>query len=229
MLERHPRYRDDWMVSFHEAIQENAREGSVILDIGSGRQPSVPAALRQSAGSYIGLDLSEAELQRAGPDAYDRLIVANLTERVPTLVGSVDLAISWQVLEHVAPMTVALDNIRAYLRPGGVLVAGFSGAWSAFAIPNRIVPHAIARFALGRLLGRDPETVFPAPYDSCTYSAMSSAFEGWSDVDIMPRYRGAGYFSFLRPLQWLYLKFEDLLERGHHLDLATHYLVVAKK
>jgi SAM-dependent methyltransferase len=228
MLERHPRYRDDWMLPFHEAIRQNARQGSVILDIGSGRQPSVPAALRESAGAYIGLDLSEAELRRAGPDAYDSLIVANLAERVPALVETVDLAVSWQVLEHVAPMSAAIDNIRAYLRPGGVLIAGFSGAWSAFAIPNRIVPHALARFALGRLLGRDPETVFPAPYDSCTYSAMKSAFAGWSDVQIVPRYRGAGYFGFLPPLQWLYLKFEDMLERGHHLDLATHYLVVAR-
>jgi SAM-dependent methyltransferase len=229
MLERHPRYRDDWMVSFHDAIRQNARDGSVILDIGSGRQPSVPAALRGPAGSYIGLDLSEAELRRAGPDAYDRLIVANLTELVPALVGTVDLAVSWQVLEHVAPMSAALANIQDYLRPGGVLIAGFSGAWSAFAIPNRIVPHALARLALGRLLGRDPETVFPAPYDSCTYSAMKSILAGWSDVQIVPRYRGAGYFGFLPPLQWLYLKFEDLLERGHHLDLATHYLVVARK
>jgi SAM-dependent methyltransferase len=229
MLEGHPRYRDDWMVSFHEAVRDNVGDRSVILDIGSGRQPSVPAALRRSAGAYIGLDLSEAELRRAGPDAYDRLIVANLIDQVPALVGTVDLAVSWQVLEHVAPMSAALDNIREYLRPGGVLIAGFSGAWSAFAIPNRIVPHAVARFALGRLLGRDPETVFPAPYDSCTYSAMTSALDRWSAVEIVPRYRGAGYFGFLPPLQRLYLQFEDMLERGHHLDLATHYLVVARK
>jgi SAM-dependent methyltransferase len=229
MLERHPRYRDDWMVSFHDAVKDNLGDGSVILDIGSGRQPSIPPALRRSAGAYIGLDLSEAELQRAGPDAYDRHIVANVTERVPALVGTVDLAVSWQVLEHVKPMSSAIDNVRDYLRPGGVLVAGFSGAWSAFAVPNRIVPHAVAQFALGRLLERDPETVFPAPYDACTYSAMTSVLEGWSDVQIIPRYRGAGYFGFLPPLQWLYLKFEDLLERGHHLDLATHYLVVARK
>jgi SAM-dependent methyltransferase len=229
MLQRHPRYRDDWMVSFHDAVRRNAHEGSVILDIGSGRQPSVPAALRLSSSAYIGLDLSEAELRRAGPDAYDRLIVADLTERVPELAGTVDLAVSWQVLEHVAPMSAAIDNIHHYLRPDGVLVAGFSGAWSAFAIPNRIVPHAISRFALKRLLGRDPDTVFPAPYDSCTYSAMKSVLAEWSDVEIVPRFRGAGYFGFLPPLQWLYLKFEDMLERGHHLDLATHYLVIARK
>ena len=229
MLDGHPRYRDDWLVPFQDAIRQHVHSGSVILDIGSGRQPSVPPDLRSGSSEYIGLDLSETELRRAGPDAYDRLVVTNLTDRVPELVGTVDLAVSWQVLEHVAPMSVALDNIRDYLRPGGVLVAGFSGAWSAFAVPNRIVPHAVARFALRRLLGRDPESVFPAPYDSCTYSGMTAALAAWSDVEIVSRYRGAVYFGFLPPLQWLYLTFEDMLERGRHLDLATHYLVIARK
>jgi SAM-dependent methyltransferase len=229
LLDGHTRYRDDWLVPFHDAIREHARPGSVVLDIGSGRQPSVPPDLRAESGEYVGLDLSEAELRRAGADAYDRLVVTNLTNRVPELVGTVDLAVSWQVLEHVAPMSVALDNIHAYLRPGGVLVAGFSGAWSAFAVPNRLVPHGVARFVLRRLLGRDPETVFPAPYDSCTHSGMTAVLAGWSDVVIVPRWRGAVYFGFLPPLQWLYLKVEDMLERGRHLDLATHYLVIARK
>lgn len=229
MLQGHPRYQDDWMVAFEDAIRRNARGDSVILDIGSGRHPSVSAQVRSQSSLYIGLDKSEVELRRAGVGAYDRLVVTNLIAIVPELVGTVDLAVSWQVLEHIAPMSVALDNVRGYLRPGGVLIAGFSGAWSAFAIPNRLVPHTVARFILGLLLGRDPETVFPAPYDSCTYSGMRSAFAGWSQVEILPRYRGAGYFGFFAPLQWLYLRFEDLLERGHHLDLATHYLVVARK
>jgi hypothetical protein len=109
------------------------------------------------------------------------------------------------------------------------LVAGFSGAWSVFAVANRFIPHRIAKFALSRLLARDPETVFPAPYDSCTHSAMQRALADWSSVEIVPRYRGASYFGFFPPLQRVYVGFEDLLERGHHADLATHYLVTARK
>ena len=229
MLDRHPRYADDWIQPFHDAIREATTEGAVILDLGSGRQPSVPPDLRPAGTTYVGLDLSDAELQRAGPGAYDRRIVADLNARVPELVGTVDVAVSWQVLEHVRPMRTVLANVHDYLKPGGVLIAGFSGAWSAFAIPNRLVPHAVARFVLRRLLQRDPETVFPAPYDSCTYSAMTKALSGWSHVEITPRYRGAGYFGFSKPLQALYLRAEDLLERGGHRDLATHYLVVARK
>src|SRR6476646_8215122 len=103
MFEGHRRYKDDWIVPFYDAIRENSHDGAVILDIGSGRHPSVPAVMRGSSSMYIGLDLSEHELQLAGAGAYDRVVVADLTERIPELVGTVDLAVSWQVLEHVAP------------------------------------------------------------------------------------------------------------------------------
>ena len=49
----------------------------------------------------------------------------------------------------------------------------------------------------------------------------------WTSVRIVPRYRGAAYLGFLPPAQTVYLALEDMMERGHHRDLATHYLVVA--
>ena len=145
------------------------------------------------------------------------------------LESSADLVVSWAVLEHVAPLDVAIANIHSYLRPGGLFVAQLSGGRSAFALINRLIPHRLAKVAMKRLLRRDPESVFPAPYDRCTYSELSRAFAGWSHVRIVARYRGAGYFGFLPPLQRLYLRLEDLLVRGRHRDLATHYLLVARR
>lgn len=228
-LDRHRRYGDDWRAPYHEAIRANVRDDSVIMDIGSGRSPSVPYDLRPRSGSYIGLDLSEGELRSAGAGAYDRYVVSDITHRVPELVGQVDMAVSWQVLEHVQPMRLALANIHEYLRPGGWLVASFSGRWSAFAVLNRLLPHRVAKAVMQGLLHRDPETVFPAPYDQCTSSAMQPLLALWGSALVIPRYRGASYFKFLRPAQLAYLWFEDAIERGHHADLATHYLVVAQK
>ena len=228
ILERHPRYRGDWRAPFMDAIRSNLADDAIVLDIGSGRTPSVPRELRRPSNVYVGLDISRRELERAGKGAYDRLVVASITKRVPELVGTVDLAVSWQVLEHVTPMSLALQNVHDYLRPGGMFVAQFSGRWSAFAVPNRLVPYRVARAVLERLLDRDPETVFPAPYDACTSSGMRRLLTNWSSVEIIPRYRGAGYLGFFRPLQWLYLKTEDRLARSHP-DLATHYLLVARK
>lgn len=228
-LDYRRRYREDWLNPYLEAIRANVLDASVVLDIGSGRKPSVPRELRPRSGTYIGLDLSEAELRRAGPGAYDRWVVSDITRRLPELVGTVDVAVSWQVFEHVKPMKTALANIHEYLRPGGVLVASFSGRWSAFAVANRLLPHPVAKAVLEHLLRRDPETVFPAPYDSCTYTGMRSLLGTWGSARVIPRYRGATYFAFLGPLQLAYLWFEDALARGHHFDLATHYLVVAQR
>jgi hypothetical protein len=51
----------------------------------------------------------------------------------------------------------------------------------------------------------------------------------WSDVAIVPFYRGAPYFGFWRPLQRAYLAYENAIERRQCTNLATHYLVIAER
>ena len=46
-------------------------------------------------------------------------------------------------------------------------------------------------------------------------------------VEILPRYRGAGYFAFWRPAEVVYLAYENWLIRSGKSDLATHYVVSA--
>lgn len=225
----HPRYRDNWLGLFRAAIQSELRPGSVVIDAGGGRHPAISRPDLPPGVTYIGLDLSERELKAAPPGSYDHLIVGDIVEFQPSLEGCADLVVSWQVLEHVAPLGDAMSNIYDYLRPGGLFVAQLSGGRSAFALINRVIPHRLAKVAMKLLLQRDPESVFPAPYDRCTYSGLSQALAYWSDVRIVPRYRGAQYFGFLPPLQTLYLCIEDRLVRGDHKDLATHYLVIARR
>ncbi len=228
-LSRHVRYQDDWQDSFRTAIDEVLRSGVVILDVGGGRHPVLTRNELPPGSRYIGIDLSRHELESAPADSYHEMIEADIAIAVPSLECSVDLAVSWQVLEHVAPLVAAVDNVCAYLRPGGRFVAHLSGEHAFFAVANRAVPQSVAKLAMKYLIGRDPESVFPARYDSCTYSGLSRIFAGWSTVRIVSRYRGAGYLDFVPPIQRVYLEFEDMMARGHHLDLATHYLVVADR
>ena len=224
-----PRYRDDWLAPFRAAIESELRPGSVVIDVGGGRNPAIARPDLPAGATYIGIDLSARELAAAPPGSYDRVIVADVTKRQPELEGCADLVVSWQVLEHVAPLGDAIANIHSYLRPGGLFVAQLSGGRSAFALINRAIPHRLAKVAMKRLLRRDPASVFPAPYDRCTYSALSRTLADWSDVRIVPRYCGSQYFGFLPPLQTLYVRIEDLIVRGNHKNLATHYLVVARR
>ena len=167
--EGHPRYLEDWVAPFQAGIQPELHPGCVIIDVGGGRKPAISRSDLPEGATYIGIDLSTAELSAAPPGSYDRVIGADVTEPQPGLEGCADLVVSWQVLEHVAPLDAAISNIHSYLRPGGLLVAQLSGGRSAFALINRLIPHQLAKVVMQRLLHRDPETVFPAPYDRCTY------------------------------------------------------------
>lgn len=228
-LADHPRYGNDWLAPFDLAVRNELRNGLRILDIGSGRRPYLPVGSRPNGTQYVGLDISPNELSAAPLDSYDSVVVSDVTRAVPSLVGEFDLAVSWQVFEHVTSMRLALHNARSYLRPGGLLVAQFSGAWSMFGIANRLIPDRLSAFAVESLLHLDPSTVFPARYDACRYDSLVPLLRFWSSWQITPRYRAAGYLRFLKPAQRIYLVLEDLMEKGHHANLATHYLVVARR
>lgn len=227
--DRSRRYEARWRDAFDNAVDPFLVTNVAVLDIGSGREPSISAAARPRGCHYVGLDVSERELRLAGDDAYDEIVVADITTPDPGLAQRFDLALSWQVLEHVRPLDRAFANIHSYLRPGGVVVAQLSGKFSAFAVLNQLIPNRVGVRLLDRLLGRDPGTVFPAYYDRCYASALARMLAGWSDVRIVPRFGGANYFAFSQTGQRLYLRYEDWAMRSGRENLATHYLVVVRK
>jgi SAM-dependent methyltransferase len=223
------RYHEDWRRSFIEQVQDALRPGVRVLDVGSGREPTIPADMRPADCTYVGLDISESELKRAPAGSYDSFIVGDITDRHPELVGGFDLVVSWQVLEHVRSLDSSLNNAFEYTRPGGQLIAQFSGAYSMFGLINQVVPSSFGPFALKHLLGRDPGTVFPAHYHHCWHSKVEEIMQPWQETRIVPFYRGAGYLRFFRPLQIAYLKYEEWALRSGRKNLATHYLVHATR
>lgn len=230
-VELPPRYYTSWRGPFEDNIRARLRDGMTVLDVGSGRNPTLPPSERPPNTRYVGLDLSGEELRRAGPGAYDEVVVADVARRLPTLVGSVDLAVSWQVFEHIKPLNAVLDNLHAYLKPGGTLISLFSGRWSAFGVVNLLIPNALGSRLITRSMRRQGtnQPVFPAHYDHCTYSALSRMTSRWSDVEIHPLFRAATYFHFSRLLTRMYLAYENTVRRAGLTNLATHYLLIARR
>ena len=204
------------------------RPGMAILDVGSGRTATIAPEHRPPGCRYVGLDISGEELEAAAPGVYDSTITHDITK--PLLWREeFDLVVSWQVFEHVKPIDHALENVKAILRPGGTMLMQVSGSFSAFALLARIVPHHARVWAMARYLGHAEEEKFPTHYDRCWASAIERMCSEWSSVTMRSYYRGAMYFGMSRPLQRLYLRYESAISERQVRNLATHYLVIARR
>ena len=224
-----PRYDQHPSQLFAEAVHANLRPGLAILDVGSGRRPALDPASRPPASRYAGLDISASELELAPPGSYSDHVVADITRPLPELSERFDLIVSWQVLEHVSDTGRALANLRAYLRPGGRLVAILSGRFSIFGMLNTVVPSSAGVWLMRHLLRRPPDSVFPAHYDRCHASALEDVLAGWSSAEVRPIYQGGSYFNFCLPLRSAYFGYENWAERSGRANLATHYLIVSER
>jgi SAM-dependent methyltransferase len=222
------RYGEPMQEELFRRIQPLLVPDIAILDVGAGRHPTIAPADRPPGCRYVGLDIESAELAAADPGAYDEDVVADITDPLDR-VGEFDVVVSWQVLEHVSPLAAAFENLRAALRPGGTMLAHLTGSNAAFALLGRLMPHALRVRIATRLLGHQEEEKFPTRYDRSTYKALDRLLRPWSEVEIVPFYRGAPYFGFWRPVQRAYLAYESAIERRRRQNLATHYLVVAKR
>lgn len=223
------RYAAGWFEQFEARFRPVFKPGLRILDVGSGRKPALALDQRPEGCFYVGLDVSQRELELAPEGSYDETFCSDIAVQIPALYRGFDLILSWQVLEHVAPLDAVLENLRIYLRPGGRMVALLSGGLSAFGVVNRVVPARLGVWALEHLTGRDPDTVFPAHYDRCYYTALNGMLKLWSTAEVLPLFRGASYFRFSRVLQGAYLRYENWAARSGRRNLATHYLLVAER
>jgi len=223
------RYDHEHRDLFDSYAKPLLRSGTVVLDIGAGRSPTFPEAGRPPGCVYVGLDLSGSELAAAPDDSYDECLVSDVATRVPSLDGRFDTIISWQVLEHVRSMPLAMENLRTYLRPGGQLVAHFSGTLGLFGLLSRAVPDRVTPALLEKMFNRPRSMTFPAYYDRCWADALTRIGRSWSSFQVIPRHEGARYFAFSRHVQAAYLAYEEWAEQNGHDNLASYYLVVATR
>lgn len=211
---------------FRTRLRPLLRDGCTVLDVGAGRRPLFDRSERPAECTYIGSDVDASELDLAG-DTYDEVLVDDLTVFNPVLEGRCDLIVSWQVLEHVRPLPTAFDNVRRYLRPGGVFAARLTGRYAPFALLNRMLPRRLGTLAMHRLMGRKPDTVFRAYYDRSYHSALQAMTADWSDVEIESDYLGSAYFAFFPPLAMAHRLYDRWAAR--HPNLASHYTMYATR
>ena len=220
-------------VAFEQRAIGHLYPGISVLDVGSGRKPTVPLDQRPAECHYVGLDISAEELQTASPGDYSETWVSDITGSESRLIGRFDLILSFQALEHIKRLDLAFIQMHRYLKPGGVFLVQFSGRFAGYSILNQIVGHRIAKLLLKIAHGRKPESVFPAHYNQCWHSALCRLMASWDEFDVIPIFRGATYFVFThKQLRWLYPITSGwylAYERCSMLNpnLASHYIIEA--
>jgi SAM-dependent methyltransferase len=223
------RYAEDWRQPFIDLALSAVGQRARVLEVGAGCTPAIPPSVRPAHWTYVGLDVSQEELDKAPRGSYDATISRDIASYTPELDSTFDLIVSWQALEHVRHVDRAITNLRSYLRPQGRAVIQLSSSFSAFALLNRALPNKLGARVVAWAMDRPKGNVFSAHYHRCHYAGLKREFAPWSSVTITPRFRGAEYFTFSPRLQSLYIAYEDWAARKTAPNLATHYLITATK
>jgi len=125
-----------------------AVDGREVLDAGCGVGYGVAMLAEAGASRVVGLDIAPEAVQDAisRTSSIGEFVVGDL-ERLPFTPCSFDVAVCFEVIEHVDRRELALDELRRVLRPGGVLI---------MSSPNRNVylpgnPHHVHEYTPSEL------------------------------------------------------------------------------
>lgn len=93
-----------------------------VVDIGCGEGQIARLAAGAGARRVVGVDVSAAQIAAARHRGGGPLYVRGRAEALPLSSGAFDAAVACLVLEHVADLDGALDEVARVLRRGGTFV-----------------------------------------------------------------------------------------------------------
>jgi SAM-dependent methyltransferase len=136
-------------------------EGKTVADFGGGPGYYSEAFRRRGARTVlVDADIAEIRLQgRRTPGS-----VVGLVEQSPLATGSVDIAFSSNLLEHVRDLAHVCDEIVRVVRPGGIAVLSYTiwlGPWGGHETSpwHYLGGHRAAR-RYERRTGKPPKNVY---------------------------------------------------------------------
>ena len=197
-----------------------------VLDVGCARAENARYLAEYGIAKYIGLDIDDSHFPF--PDELpegSRLLKAS-AEEIPLPPNSVDLAISFNVFEHIPIPSNALLEIVRVLRPGGVFFTVFGPTFNAAAGPHltRVVDlpymhHLFSEDVIAEMAGREDAyfTVNKRPLSY--YRESFFAEQGFRLARYREQVDGRGF--------WVLKSFPHLMKDVGHDELAVNAITVA--
>lgn len=170
-------------------IERREREGEsnvVCLDIGCGRgigrNMGYQRAVRARSGQFWGLEPDPGVVPE--PGLFDRYETA-LMEQSTVPPGSVDVAYSFMVLEHVADPHGYLRAVHRALKPGGAhLFMTVNGAHYFTRLAKALHAARVDELVLKAVQRKSDEYHYPVAYRANTEGQIvQAAGEGWESIE----------------------------------------------
>lgn len=168
-------------------------DGSLLLDVGGG--PGYFADAFEARGAtYVALDADAGEMRLHGRRPGPRTVLGR-GEALPFAEGSVDVAYSSNVLEHLRDPWATADEMVRVTRAGGTVVISYTlwwGPWGGHETsPWHVLGGERARHRYRRVHGHEPKNVFGESLFATTVSEGESWARGRRDAELIglvPRY-----------------------------------------
>jgi SAM-dependent methyltransferase len=217
----------DSIVPFLGTAHALAGDAKVVVDVGCGRgsiaddpDGRVFADLRGPGREVIGIDLDPVGAENPLLDEF-RLI--DSSGAWPLDDGTVDLAVSDFVLEHVDDPSAFVAELARVMRPGGVFVGRTVSRHSPLSAVARAVPNDShsrwLRHLQPKRLERD---VFPTRYLMNTESTLKSLLGPDFEVSVLHRVGTEQYFLRWPRVSRAVMAVEPRLPKALQLTLVVY-------
>ena len=201
-----------------------------ILDAGCGSGRNMVELAK--FGTVTGIELAPASVERARRRGVGEVVEGSLTEPLPFADDSFDLAVCFDVIEHLDDDGVALAELRRVARPAGrlaVTVPAYPWLWSS----HDEVNHHRRRYTKDTLLAAAARAGWAPARTTHFNSLLLPAAALYRVVDRLVRPSPPAAADLARTPGWLNAVLERpmrlearLIRRGHRIPVGLSLLGV---
>jgi Methylase involved in ubiquinone/menaquinone biosynthesis len=192
-------------------IDGRLRPDSAVLDIGCGRTAPNLVKLAAPGRTLYGIDVVDFKVSPPGLNLFNNDVRA--MRDVPS--GSIDLAYSRAVMEHLERPEEAYAEIARVLKPGGAYVFTTPSIYDYGSIAALLIPNRFHARIVSATEGRAGEDVFPTVFGSNSRRTITRQARDAGLVVRDLRYIGQypSYLVFNRVLFWLGSVYQKAIAR----------------
>jgi len=111
-----------------------------VFDVGCGTGITARQLAQMTAWFFDGADLNVEALKRCN-GGLDRVLYYDLLEKREEFRDQYDVAILFDVIEHIEPTRPFLEAMLFHLKPGGILLVNVPALMTLFSVYDRVAGH----------------------------------------------------------------------------------------